>query len=102
MSLKYDPKSHQILTASGVNVTFDPAESIILVVGHIADVLLHTYVAPPRSSAKIQLKRKHFLEAFEVKTLLNFGCSSAFLSSSVHLILLYRINLCVCLYMEQS
>lgn len=57
---------------------------------------------PPHSSAKIQLKRKYFLEAFEVKTLLNFGCSSAFLSSSVHLILLYRINLCVCLYMEQS
>lgn len=56
---------------------------------------VHCPHTPP---IKIQLNRKHFLEAFEIKTVLNFGWFSAFFSSSVHLILRYFINLCVFTY----
>lgn len=101
MSLKYDPKSHQILTAAGVKVTSHPAESIILLVAHTADVSLHMYIAPHTPSIKVQLNRKHCVEAFKVKTVLNFGCFSAFFSlyCASYPALSYKS---VCLHMEQS
>lgn len=90
------PSSHQnqIRTASGANVASDPGECVISIVGQIADILLPVSSLPPKK----KLQRKCSLEAFEVKILLPFGYSSAFLS----FVSITLLSLCVCLYTEQS
>lgn len=94
VSLKWGPKSHQILTAAGVMSHLTPLKASSLLLATLL-MLPCTHTLPPTfPPIKIQLKRKYFLEAFQVKIVLNFGCSSAF-GSFVHLILPYCINLCI-------